>query len=267
MHWRSINKNNEIELIIHTMIHVAQITDTHLFANPGGELYGINTRDSLRAVIAHARVNLPKLDLLLVTGDLVHDETMDGYLVLRELVEQLEVPTYYLPGNHDDPVMMQEVFSNVTRKGITSTAQGQWSVVLLDSSIPDKVEGELTAENLANLEEALRASNDRHVLIALHHHVVDVESPWIDALKLRNNDEFLELLTNFPNVKIVLNGHIHQELDECRNSIRFLGSPSTCFQFKPNQENASIDTVPAGYRHIVLHDDGSVDSRVYYVES
>lgn len=248
------------------MIHVAQITDTHLFANPGGELYGINTRDSLRAVIEHARVNLPKLDLLLVTGDLVHDETMDGYLVLRGLVDQLEVPAFYLPGNHDDPVTMQKVFSNVTRKGITCAAQGQWSVVLLDSSIRGKVEGELTVENLANLEEALRANNDRHVLIALHHHVVDVESPWIDSLKLRNNDEFLELLNNFPSVKVVLNGHIHQELDEHQNSIRFLGSPSTCFQFKSKQENASIDTAPAGYRHIVLHDDGSINTKVYYID-
>lgn len=248
------------------MIHVAQITDTHLFANPDGQLYGINTRDSLRAVIEHAQVNLPKLDLLLVTGDLVHDESMDGYLVLRELVDNMQVPAYYLPGNHDDPVLMQEVFPNVTRNGITSANQGQWSVVLLDSSVRGKVEGELTADNLAKLEDSLRANNNKHVLIALHHHVVDVESPWIDSLKLCNNGEFLELLDNFPNVKVVLNGHIHQELDMRGNSIRFLGSPSTCFQFMPNQEKASIDTAPAGYRHMVLHDDGSVNTKVYYLD-
>jgi len=248
------------------MIHVAQLTDSHLFANPDGQLYGINTRDSLQAVIEHAQASLPKLDLLLVTGDLVHDETKDGYRVLRELVDNLRVPAYYLPGNHDDPVIMQEVFPNMTRNGITSVEKDNWSVVLLDSSIRGKVEGELTSENLARLEDFLCANNSQHVLIALHHHVVDVESAWIDSLKLRNNGEFLELLNDFPNVKVVLNGHIHQELDRQRNTIRFLGSPSTCFQFMPNQENASIDNSAAGYRHIVLYDDGSIDTKVYYLD-
>jgi Icc protein len=248
------------------MIHIAQLTDTHLFANPDGELYGVKTRDSLQAVIKHAQVNLPTLDMLLLTGDLVHDETMGGYQLLRELIEQLGVPAYYLPGNHDDPGLMQEVFPNVTRNGITSAEQGQWSVVLLDSSIRGKVEGELTSDNLAMLEDSLRANYNKHVLIALHHHVVDVQSPWIDSLKLRNNDEFLELLNNFPNVKVVLNGHIHQELDKQGNSIRFLGSPSTCFQFMPNQESARIDTAHAGYRHMVLHDDGNIETRVHYLD-
>jgi Icc protein len=248
------------------MIHVAQLTDTHLFASPDGELYGINTRDSLQAVIEHARINLPALDMMLVTGDLVHDETLHGYQALRELVDQLEVPAYYLPGNHDDSALMQEVFPNVTRNGITSADNGCWSVVLLDSSIQGKVEGELTADKLASLEESLRANDDKHVLIALHHHVVNVQSQWIDSLKLRNDAEFLELLADFPNVKVVLNGHIHQELDQQSQCIRFLGSPSTCFQFKPHQDNASIDNMPAGYRHMVLHDDGSVETKVYYLD-
>ena len=261
-----MNNNNNDGVIINTMIHVAQITDTHLFANQDGQLYGINTRDSLQAVIEHVLTNLPKLDLLLVTGDLVHDETMDGYLVLREFVDNMGVSAYFLPGNHDDPVMMQEVFPNVTRNGITSVQQGQWSVVMLDSSIPGRVEGEITSDNLHALVDCLQANRDKHAFIALHHHVIDVQSAWLDELSLRNNREFLKLLNDFPNVKVVLNGHIHQELDEQRNSIRFLGSPSTCFQFTPKQDNASIDSAPAGYRHIVLHDDGSIDTRVYYVE-
>ena len=266
MHWRSINNNNYSGIYIESMIHVAQLTDTHLFANPDGQLYGINTRDSLQTVIEHAQVNLPKLDMLLVTGDLVHDETVDGYLMLRELVDNMGVPAYYLPGNHDDPVIMQEVFPNVTCNGITSVEQDQWLVVMLDSSIRGRVEGEIAPDSLDALLNCLQANKDKHAFIALHHHVIDVQSAWLDTLSLRNSGEFLELLNDFPNVKIVLNGHIHQELDEQRNSIRFLGSPSTCFQFEPNQESARIDSAPAGYRHIVLHDDGSIDTRVHYLE-
>ena len=260
-----MNNNNYDGVNFNTMIHVAQITDTHLFANQDGQLYGINTRDSLQAVIEHIQANLPKLDLLLVTGDLVHDETMEGYLVLRKLVDNMGVPAYYLPGNHDDPATMQEVFANVTRNGIASVGQGQWTVILLDSSIRGQVEGELSPDCLKSLANCLDANRDKHSFIALHHHVIDVQSAWLDSLNLRNSGELLNIINDFPNVKVVLNGHIHQELDEQRNSIRFLGSPSTCFQFLPKQENASIDTAPAGYRHMVLNDDGSIETKVYYV--
>ena len=249
------------------MIHVAQLTDTHLFAEADRELYGVNTRDSLQAVIANIQLNLPKLDLLLVTGDLVHDETKQGYLVLRELVEAMGVPACYLPGNHDDPEIMQSVFSCVPRNGITTSDQDSWTVVLLDSSIRGRVEGEIKPETLSRFADCLTENKHKHVLIALHHHVIDVQSAWIDSLNLRNNGELLRLLSDFPNVKLVLNGHIHQELDVQRDSIRFLGSPATCFQFRANQEKAQIDNTLVGFRHIVLNDNGSIDTEVHYMES
>jgi Icc protein len=260
-----MNNNNNDGVNIRSMIHVAQLTDTHLFADPGGALYGINTRDSLHAVVNHARVNLPSLDMLLVTGDLVHDETEVGYRALQEVIDGAGVPAYYLPGNHDDPQIMQTVLPNSPAQGITLVKKDNWLLLLLDSSIRGRVEGELLPQTLEKLSEHLRNNCHRHVFIALHHHVIDIQSAWLDALNLRNNKQFLELLNEFPNVKVVLNGHIHQELDEQQNGIRFLGTPSTCFQFTPKRETASIDKAGAGYRHIVLHDDGRVETRVYYV--
>ena len=247
------------------MIHIVQMTDTHLFADPGGRLYEINTRDALRSVIEDAQLNLPQIDVLLVTGDLVHDETETGYKALNELLQPLDVPAYFLPGNHDDLDMMQRVLPNVTRDGLIYFEQNQWLVILLDSSLKGRVEGKLPNTTLEKLVKLLVSNPQKHVLIALHHHVINVQSEWLDALNLRNNSEFLTLLKDFPNVRIVINGHIHQELDEQRERIRFLGSPATCFQFAANRANAGIDGAPPGYRHIVLHDDGRIDTTVHYV--
>lgn len=247
------------------MIHVVQLTDTHLFADPGGRLYDINTRDTLRAVIGHARAQLPAIDLLLVTGDLVHDETETGYRDLYELVQPLQAPAYFLPGNHDDPQLMQRVLPNTTQNGLIFVERDNWLIILLDSSVRGRVEGELAAATLDTLVELLSSHRQQHVLIALHHHVVDVQSQWLDALNLRNHAEFFTLLKDFPNVQLVVNGHIHQELDAQRDGIRFLGTPATCFQFATNRRNAGIDTVPPGYRHIVLADDGGIETDVYYI--
>ena len=137
------------------MIHVAQLTDTHLFANPEGALYGINTRDSLQAVVNHAQANLPPLDMLLVTGDLVHDETEQGYRALHKLIDCAGVPAYYLPGNHDDPEIMQAVLPNSPVEGFTLVEKGNWTLLLLDSSIRGRVEGELLPATLEKLRAYL----------------------------------------------------------------------------------------------------------------
>lgn len=43
---------------------------------------------------------------------------------------------------------------------------------------------------------------------------------------------------------------------------RLLGAPSTCVQFLPGAAHCAVDTRPAGYRWLDLHDDGRIDSGV-----
>jgi Icc protein len=57
------------------VIKVLQITDTHLFADSNGCLLGLNTEQSLEAVIAQIRANHLPADLILATGDLVHESS------------------------------------------------------------------------------------------------------------------------------------------------------------------------------------------------
>ena len=249
------------------MIQVVQLTDTHLYADPAGELYHVNTRDCLQTVIQHAQKNVPDTDFLLVTGDLVHDESQVGYDALKAMIQAFGKPAYYLPGNHDDPEIMRQVLPNVTQDGLIAFEKDNWSLVLLDSSVRGQVEGVLSSDILEKLAQHLNANSEKHVLVALHHHVIDVKSEWLDALNLRNNHEFFDLLDGYSNVRVVINGHIHQELDERRLSVRYLGTPATCFQFAVQQKKGGIDDRPPGYRHIVLHENGRVDTKVYYVDS
>ena len=60
-------------------IRVLQITDTHLFADSSGCLLGLNTEQSLQAVMEKIRANHLPSDLILATGDLVHEGTPAAY--------------------------------------------------------------------------------------------------------------------------------------------------------------------------------------------
>lgn len=247
------------------MIQLLQLSDTHLFADPQGKLYDINTRDMLARVIDHVQQNLSDIHAILLTGDLVHDESSEGYQVLKSMINELGFPTYCLPGNHDDPELMSRVLGNCANDNILSFEIGNWTMVLLDSSVRGKVEGGISERTLSDLEQLLQDNADNHVLVALHHHIIDVHSPWLDALNLRNHSAFTTLLDKFPNVKVVVNGHVHQEIDALRNGIRYLGTPATCFQFAEKSRNGGRDNRPPAYRHLQLSDDGSVDTTVHYI--
>lgn len=247
------------------MVSVLQITDTHLFADPAGELYGVNTRASLRAVLNHKNATGVKSDLLILTGDLSHDESEQSYAALGEYVEPLNIPVYCLPGNHDASVLLEKRFENATNEGIAHAVHGVWLIILMDSSIPGAVEGMVAPKVLAQLETLLKQYREKHVLVAVHHNPVKVGSAWMDRIGLQNGDELFAKLGKYDTVKAVICGHIHQELETRVNNIAVYGTPSSCFQFMPHTPEAEIDDKPPGYRVLLLYDDGTVQSQVHWV--
>ena len=102
--------------------------------------------------------------------------------------------------------------------------------------------------------------------MALHHPPFLVNSEWLDSSTLQNPEELFAVLARYPQVKLVLFGHIHQEFDREFKGIRYLGSPSTCIQFKPKSEKFGLDVVEPGFRLLKLYPDGKVETQVERVE-
>ena len=248
-------------------LRVLQITDTHLYSDPGGRLLGLNTLDSLDAVLGLARRNLQHIDFILATGDLVHDASPEGYATLRGRFLDFGVPVYCIPGNHDLAGQMADHLVGSGIERISSAQHGSWSLVFLDSTIEGEDGGELREIELERLERELRAHADQHALICLHHHPVPVGSAWMDEMALTNGDELLELIHRHPQVRGVLWGHVHQEYESYNQVVRFLGSPSTCIQFAPKKAGFGVDLSPPGYRWLALLPDGEIRTGVHRLDS
>ncbi len=45
-----------------------------------------------------------------------------------------------------------------------------------------------------------------------------------------------------------------------------MSTPSTCAQFLPNSDDFALDSRPPGYRWLELSSDGSISTRVLWVE-
>lgn len=242
-------------------LRVLQVTDTHLYADPVGKLLGINTLDSFRRVLQHFRHHHWPLDLMLATGDLVHDASPRGYEVIAGLLAEFDVPVFCLPGNHDKPAVMREHLQAQQVTTATINDHAAWRFVMLDSVIPNEEGGHLRDDELAALDAAL-ASTDRHVLVCMHHQPVDVGSAWIDTMTIDNPDPLFAIIDRHPHVRGVLWGHVHQTFDAMRNGVRLMASPSTCVQFAPGSDTFQVDEEPPGFRLLALLPDGSIFSEV-----
>lgn len=242
-------------------LRVLQLTDPHLMADPAGALLGVNTRDSLDAVIGQVLAQHGQPDLVLATGDLAQDGSEEAYRVFGDKLRAFPCGSAWIAGNHDSAGVLERVAREwqANRRHII---QGGWQIILLDSSVPGKVFGELADSELAFLARTLEQNPDLPTLVALHHHPVDIGADWMENIGLRNREAFWDVVDRFAQVRIVLWGHIHQEHNLTRNGVKLLATPSTCIQFTSGSRKFAVEALPPGYRWFELEAGGDFRTEV-----
>ncbi len=246
-------------------LDIVQITDLHI-AHPPRKLpdSSLTTQDSLWTVLETiARDESP--DFMLCTGDLANHPEPEAYALLHRIIGNDGCPIYCLPGNHDDPQMAQNAGASRLRWDKTVIAGG-WLIVMLDSHVDGRIDGRLSDAELTLLDETLTRHRDRHALVCLHHHPVPMESRWLDNHILKNADEFFAITDRHANVRGIVWGHVHQQWEGRRGDVRLVGTPSTCFQFLPRQDDFAFDTLPPAYRRFRLEADGNFTSELIFCE-
>jgi Icc protein len=233
-----------------------------LFDHPDGCLLGLNTEQSLQAVIDDATHRHLPADLVLATGDLAHKPVPATYARVFSLLSGLGLPVYCLAGNHDEGQMLEALTDGGLCRFETHLHQGAWHFVFVDSTIPGSEGSHLPPERLQQLDSLLAASPDTHTLVCMHHQPVAMGSRWLDTMALDNPDEFFAVIDRHPQVRGILWGHVHQEFTDTRNGVQLISTPSTCIQFMPNSSDFAVDMISPGYRWLLLQPDGRIDTGV-----
>ena len=250
------------------VFRIVQITDPHLFQDTNGELLGINTQASFSQVLSEIQQQQYDYDLVLATGDLVQDNSDEGYLRFRQEVKALNNKmVFWIPGNHDFQPKMFEILKEDSVSAKKHILLGdKWQILLLDSQVQGVPHGQLEAEELDWLKLKLQEYPERYSLVVLHHHLLSTGSAWLDQHNLRNANELAEVLAPFKNVKALLYGHIHQQVDSEWLGYQVMATPSTCIQFKADSNTFALDVAQPGWREIDLHADGHIETRVKRIQ-
>lgn len=250
-------------------LKLLQLTDLHLKADLGAEMGGKNIQQHVDSVIDYALGHRHwPADLVAITGDNVDEVEPEKFRIaykrLAERVSRWETRICCIPGNHDHSRLLNEIFSDFEIPTLGAFELGNWQFQLLDSSIPNSPDGELNEEQLSNIDRALENRQAEHTLILVHHPVTDINSRWLDSMRVKNGQDLTDRLRPLSGTKAVLWGHAHQSFDGYQGDIRFLGTPAACpVQFKPLSEEYAVDTVNnAGFRWCLLHSDGRIETEV-----
>lgn len=246
-------------------LRLLQLTDPHLFAEPAGRLLGITTRSSFEAVLALALEGHKQAHALILTGDLVHDESPAGYRYLRQTLEGTGLPYFCIAGNHDRRDLMNEHLGNAALEPFSIRPFYSWNLIFLDSLDPGRNSGRLPLEQLAQLSDLLLVRKEPSVVF-LHHHPTPIKSAWMDTMGAENGADLIRICERNTQVKAVVFGHIHQEFSSSQAGCQILGTPSTCIQFLPDSKDFALDDLPPGYRELTLYPDGRLTTHVVRLE-
>jgi len=248
------------------VVRLVQITDCHILAAADERLHDMDTRLSFETVSRAAVASNAELDLVLATGDLSQDASAASYQYLAARFDEIGLPLFWIPGNHDDDAVMREHLRGEFISSARQVLVGGWQIILLDSTIPGEVGGCVSPQQLEFLDSALRAHPERHALVCLHHQALAAGSKWIDEKGLQRSQQLVAALKSRTNVKAVLWGHVHQQAHHRVDGIEWMSTPSSCIQFKPGSKTFATDDLAPGYRHLNLFADGSIETSVHRVD-
>jgi 3',5'-cyclic AMP phosphodiesterase CpdA len=206
---------------------IAQLTDPHI-RNPGDRAYGVvDTAAHLRAAVDFITSSMPRLDALMITGDLVDFGTAEEYAHFLDLIAPLSMPLLPIPGNHDQRENFAAAFQQLNAwptTGHLSYVRDVEAVrlVMLDSTVPGKPYGWACPERLDWIDRVLSDAPRRPAIVALHHPPFATGIRHMDVQGCHDSGGLAEVLRRHPQVLATVAGHVHRTV-----VTSFAGRPAT----------------------------------------
>ena len=212
-------------------LRFVQISDTHIgFDKPANT----DVTGTLRAAVAKIKAAPEAPAFVLHTGDLTHLSKPGEFDTLQQVLSELSVPVFYVPGEHDvledDGKSYLARFGKGTRgAGWYSFDQGGVHFIGLVNVVNLKAGslGTLGGEQLEWLEKDVkRLKSSTPIVVFAHIPLWSVYPDW--GWGTEDSERALSYLKRFGSVS-VLNGHIHQVMQKVEGHVTFHTAMSTAF--------------------------------------
>ena len=198
---------------------IAQISDLHIVGR-GKKTYGIAPMgENLKLCVDHINQLSPKPNLVLVTGDITDTGREEEFQHARDLLSDLNIPYYVIPGNHDNRSRLLSTFNQETCTSIKGAEDQVFinytiedfeiRLIALDSTSPGEAGGEICSQRANWLEKRLSEDTEKPTLIFMHHPPVKLGVIETDIDGFSGADKLGEIVKKYNNIEGILCGHVH----------------------------------------------------------
>jgi len=149
-------------------------------------------------------------DIVVVTGDLTEEGLVTEFQEAKRYLDQLKCKLLVVgSGNHDSRTTGYLLFPKFFGEPSSVTELDDNLIVMLNSSRPDRQDGEIGYNQGLWMKQQLDAFDDAFKIIALHHHLIPVPDTGMEQNIVSDAGDLLWTLTS-SGVNLVLCGHRHR---------------------------------------------------------
>jgi len=238
---------------------IAQISDLHV-AEAGNYMRNfVDANAKLAAAVDYLNSMQLRPDVVLATGDLTDHGRPEQYELLATIFAELDAPLLLVTGNHDEREPFRQAFAP-THPYLPLDGPIQYVIddydvrlVAVDTTRIDHHDGELDGDRLAWLDRTLAQRPDDPTVIFLHHPPFTTGIWWMDCIGLNGARELEAIVRRYPNVRLVLAGHLHRPITTNWGSTVVSTAPSTTHQTACNLHHDHEPVIAAEPPMLQLH--------------
>ena len=209
---------------------IAQISDTHLALDgPDSDRW---LRD-FALTITDINALDPAPDVIVHTGDIVHNGRQDEYAQAVAALAKARAPVYVLPGNKDDRANLRAAFAScgylASDSGFIDYAIDDYPVrlIALDTLSSASNKGDFSDEQIGRLIDLIGAETKKPIAVFTHHppFEVTVGPDRLHFETLETMSRLRQALQHSGRVVAVFSGHVHRAAEGRVGSIPAIVTP------------------------------------------
>jgi 3',5'-cyclic AMP phosphodiesterase CpdA len=232
---------------------IAQISDTHIALDtPDADC----RRGDFERTVADINALDPQPDVVVHTGDIVHNGRADEYTVAASILAGLRAPVYVIPGNKDDRTNLRAAFAG------TYLAPGSdfidyvaedfpLRLIALDTLDPAGNKGDFSPERIGKLTRWLDAETAKPAAVFCHHppFSVPVGPVAINYARPEIMAELAAVLQRPGQVAGIFCGHVHRAFKGHAGKIPAVVMPSIATTLRYGDYPPELKACPLYYIH------------------
>jgi len=233
---------------------IAQISDTHLALDtPDAD----RRRADFAAVVADINALDPAPDLIVHSGDIVHNGLAEEYAEARAILERAQAPVYAMAGNKDERGNLSAAFSadgyfDPGSDFIQYAVEGHpVRLVMLDTVSISSNKGDFCARRIEELHRLIGADPVRPVAVFLHHPPFEVlvgpERMHFESQEVMSR--LCDALRQSGRVSALFCGHVHRPTEGHVGDIPVTVATAVATTLRKGDYPAQMEGRPIYYLH------------------